>query len=377
MFNGSAYRESRPPDIFSSRNYDFGLIPNSPQNSRLAKNALAGTFPAEMQYLHRLESLFAPYNPRLSGGLDFGFTRMYSLQKVELFYCSLTGTIPDKIGSLRNLTTFMLGNNRLEGAIPGSFYELTDLEFIGLDDNLLEGNLASFGKFAKLKHAYLEDNVFTGELTNALADSWATTLEELDLSTNNINSTIPVGMFNMTNLQVLDLHGNNLRGRLPDIVDPNGSLMFLALYDNDLTGEIPETVSSLRTLRHLDLAKNKLKTPLPDSLGLMTDLQYLYLGQNDFANHGMPEFLWSLTGLRELSMKNNSITGTIPSEIRKLSSLQLLDLDGNRFVGTIPAEIGLLNGLGYLLLNRNSLSGTLPSTFTLLYDLSKFEHHKK
>jgi hypothetical protein len=71
--------------------------------------------------------------------------------------------------------------------------------------------------------------------------------------------------------------------------------------------------------------------------------------------------LSKLTNLRELSMKDNNIIGSIPNWIGDLSSLQLLDLDANGLTGAIPSTIGNLKSMTHLLLNRNELTGTIPS----------------
>jgi Leucine-rich repeat (LRR) protein len=294
------------------------------------------------------------------------------MQNFDARYCGLSGSIPSEIGYLQKLTNLALGNNKLDGRLPDSFFALEDLTFLGLDDNLLSANIGQFSVFTKLQLAYLENNLFTGTMSEDLVTMWSNNMIELDLSGNSINSTIPSGIFAMPKLVVLDLNGNHLRGSIPALAIQETSLELLALYDNGLTGVIPDTLSRLSpTLRHLDLSKNMLTTPLPDTLGQLTGLTYLFLGQNDFSRQDFPRFVFSLTNLKELSMKKNGLTGTIPSEIRMLSSLTLLDLDMNELVGNIPNELGYLTKLEVILLNRNNLSGPIPSTFSRLHDLSK------
>ena len=57
-----------------------------------------------------------------------------------------------------------------------------------------------------------------------------------------------------------------------------------------------------------------------------------------------------LSALKRLDLDNNSITGTIPSEIGILSSLTRFDIDNNLITGTVPSEIGMLSSLSLLLL---------------------------
>ena len=44
----------------------------------------------------------------------------------------------------------------MEGAIPESFFRLTNLLVLGLDDNLLESPLAPFAQFVNMEKMYLE-----------------------------------------------------------------------------------------------------------------------------------------------------------------------------------------------------------------------------
>jgi hypothetical protein len=70
-------------------------------------------------------------------------------------------------------------------------------------------------------------------------------------------------------------------------------------------------------------------------------------------------------------MKNNQLTGPIPSWIDTFTEMQLLDLGQNKLTGKIPDELGNVTGLDHLLLNRNQLTGSLPDSFYLLSDLGK------
>jgi len=339
----------------------------------VGSNNLSGSFPNEIQYLHRLETLSIALNPSLQGHLDKGLRNLYRLKEFYAHYCGLSGSIPSEMGNLQQLTALALANNNLEGSLPDSFYTLENLEVLALDDNMLSGDIEQFSVFMKLQAAYLEDNFFVGTISERLVKAWSSKMVQLDLSRNSIASTIPAGIFAMSTLQVLDLHGNRLLGSIPAIARQNTSVLeFLALHDNDLTGVIPASIMRLApTLGRLDLSNNNLTTPLPSAIGQLTKLVSLYLGENNFSRQEFPTFLQSLTSLQELSMKRSKLTGTIPSNIRALSLLRLLDLDMNRLVGTIPDSIGFLGEPASLLLNRNRLSGLLPSTFSRLRNLSK------
>lgn len=52
--------------------------------------------------------------------------------------------------------------------------------------------------------------------------------------------------------------------------------------------------------------------------------------------------------LRRRDLRNNSITGNIPSEIGTLKSLRYLDLASNMLKGSIPESFSNLTSLYYL-----------------------------
>lgn len=335
----------------------------------LSNNGLAGRLPSELSLLHRVTHLITPFNAGLTSNESFLAVRgLANLQHIEMQYCSLTGKVPDYLGDLRSLTSIGFGNNFLDGLLPQNFFQLTNLELLGLDDNGFTGPVSSFSSFSNMQSLYLEDNAFMGPLTEALISEWPS-MVELDLSSNQLDGPIPANIWDMPNLEVLDLHDNDFIGFIPDIPSVHANLFFLALHDNNLDWVIPGSITNLPNLAHLDVSKNSLQLPFPTGMSEMTGLRYLFTGQNAFSEHPVPTWLAGMTTLREISMKDNNLTGTIPSFLGGLSRLQILDLDQNRLSGSIPEELGLLTGIDAIMLNRNNLNGTIPASFAILEDL--------
>jgi hypothetical protein len=76
--------------------------------------------------------------------------------------------------------------------------------------------------------------------------------------------------------------------------------------------------------------------------------------------------------LQSLSLNNNSLTGTIASEIFQLTGLSSLSLDNNKLNGTIATEIGHLTKLTNLeIWNNEDLTGTLPTELGYLTGLTR------
>ncbi len=67
-----------------------------------------------------------------------------------------------------------------------------------------------------------------------------------------------------------------------------------------------------------------------------------------------------------ISLENNRVSGSLPSELENLVSLQSLELGRNFITGPIPAELGNLSDLESLSLGMNQLSGQLPRSLLQL-----------
>jgi len=336
----------------------------------MSNNNLNGIIPKEIELLPNLKVWTTPFNAELKSISSLTpFLRLATLSHLELQYCGLTGPIPEGIGSLEFLTFFGIGNNFMTGKIPDSFFGLTNLKVLGMDDNILESSIIPFGKLKNIQKLYLEDNLITGQITEEIIrDGWQS-MVDLDLSVNRLEGPIPTNIWSMENLEVVDIHGNDFIGQIPEIDAIHDKLFFFAVQDNSLDWKIPETISNLVSLKHLDISANQMVIPFPSTMIRMSNLEALYTGINGFDEHPIPEFLSSMTNLRELSMKQNKLTGIIPAFLGGLTDLQVLDLDFNQLRGTIPTELGKLVGMDTLMLNRNFLTGAIPLSFSQLIDI--------
>ncbi|KAK3226236.1 hypothetical protein Dsin_006098 [Dipteronia sinensis] len=74
----------------------------------------------------------------------------------------------------------------------------------------------------------------------------------------------------------------------------------------------------------------------------------------------LPDDLYNVTSLEELSLAVNYLSGSINNGIVQLKSLTILELYSNQLTGLIPKDIGKLTRLRRLLLYINNISGSLP-----------------
>nr|GMC99237.1 probable inactive receptor kinase At5g67200 [Ipomoea batatas] len=122
-----------------------------------------------------------------------------------------------------------------------------------------------------------------------------------------------------------------------------------------------DTLTRLDQLRVLSLKNNSLSGTIPDLAGL-PNLKTLFLDHNHFFGAFPPSIL-SLHRLLILDLSDNNFTGSLPNELTVLDRLNYLRLDSNRFNGSIPAlnqtELGVFN------VSNNNLNGPVPVTPTL------------
>ena len=195
-------------------------------------------------------------------------------------------------------------------------------------------------------------------------------LDYLDLSHNSIDGSIPhrelFSQKNLIQLEYLNLKDNQLTGPLLPpyfgMLNNHKRLRFLDLSNNNLIHDVKSIEKD-----NINSGVSSESWHNDDHLG-ETNLETLALGGNNNNNNNnlvddedeneneditttttfiVPEQIRLLTNLRELSLNNMNLIGTIPSwiglELRHLKSLLLHD---NKFVGTVPESIGSLPNLG-------------------------------
>jgi len=339
----------------------LGNLSNIKQLS-LAGNSFQGTIPSGLEALSKL-TLLSLSNNNLTGRLP-EFPNMKLLKHIFLSNNDFEGPIPSWIGNNEDLEDLFLSKNSFSNTIPESFISLTNLRSLFLDYNRLSGNLGVLESLHNIEILLLENNMFDHVLNDNFLSS-LNKLQILDASNNALKGSLPKTLFQMSDLEVIDLHKNKIEGSLQDF-PRNSALQYLALYQNNLRSSIPFSITNLVDLVHLDLSSNQLTGTLPTELGSMKALTYLFLASNTFNSGPIPESLYQLTNLKELSLKETARVGPIPIWISDLSNLILLDLAMNELDGSIPPSFDDLENLYFLLLNHNKLSGTVPITLQRL-----------
>jgi len=101
----------------------------------------------------------------------------------------------------------------------------------------------------------------------------------------------------------------------------------------------------------------------------MHELQHLRLFTNQF-NETVPAELANLTRLESIHIRDNRLSGRIPTEMGLLSNtLIAMDFSQNAFTGSIPSELGQLTLLNQLSLYFNDLEGVVPTELAELVNV--------
>jgi len=114
-----------------------------------------------------------------------------------------------------------------------------------------------------------------------------TNLETLELSFNKINGELPTTIGNLKTLKVLALNGNNLSGAIPTSLGNLTQLKQFHVSSNKLTGAIPASVQNLTLLEVFNVFDNQLTGILPTDLAQNNNLKELMVAENNFTNPEM------------------------------------------------------------------------------------------
>ena len=134
------------------------------------------------------------------------------------------------------VTTLILTNNRLEGGIPATMGNLTNLEILSLDDNQLSGTIPTeLGNLTNLEFLYLNDNQLSGTIPTELEN--LTNLQHLFLSENALlEGTLPLVLTELSKLKTLDIENTGICAPLDEVFQ-----QWLDTIDDFTGSDCPET----------------------------------------------------------------------------------------------------------------------------------------
>ncbi|XP_010501607.1 PREDICTED: receptor-like kinase TMK2 [Camelina sativa] len=255
------------------------------------------------------------------------------ISKIQIGNKGISGTLPPDLKNLSSLMIFEVMHNKITGKIP-SFAGLKSLNRVYFNDNSFDSIDSDF--FANLtslqQQVYLDNNPFgPWEIPQSLKN--ATALLIFSAANCSLNGTIPDLLWGQTfpKLNTLQLSTNSLVGEIPS--NFNESLQILSLNGQKLSGSI-SFLQNMTALIEVRLNRNEFSGPIPD-----------------FSGH---------VSLKVVNIRDNQLTGIVPSSLTELTSLSEVGLGNNLLQGPTPSFKA--NNLTLDLTGLNSFCLDTPGT---------------
>ncbi|XP_019169659.1 PREDICTED: probable leucine-rich repeat receptor-like serine/threonine-protein kinase At3g14840 [Ipomoea nil] len=221
----------------------------------------------------------------------------------------------------------------LAGVLPPSLAKLPFLKKIDLTRNYLSGTIPPEWASIKLQIMSVAINRLSGPIPTYLGN--ITTLRRLSLENNMFNGTVPRELGNLVNLERFILSANNLTGDLPIELNNMTSLTEIRLSRNNFTGKLP-SFQAWTNLQSVEIEASGFEGPIPSSISVLTNLTELRIS---YLNGGDSEFpmVINMTSLAKLMLRSCNLIGKIPDYVGSMTPLRNLDLSFNNLEGEIPS----------------------------------------
>ncbi|KAL5161917.1 Receptor-like protein 15 [Glycine soja] len=237
------------------------------------------------------------------------------------------------------------------------FVVFKDLKNLDLSFNGISGCAGTEAPLQNLEVLHLSSNDLDNAAILSCLDGLSS-LKSLYLRANRFNASSFHDISRFTSLEILDLSSNQLNERIP---------WHQALYHFLFCADFHR----LSNLEHLILDDNNLENEFLKNIGELTSLKVLSLQYCDINGTLPPTDWFKLKKLEELDLSNNKFEGPLPSSFVNMTSLRKLEISYNHFIGNFDSNLASLTSLEYFGFIGNQFE--VPVSFTPFANLSKIK----
>ena len=282
---------------------------------------------------------------------------LIKLQKLDLSYNKILGTVPTTIGVHDQLSYLDLSHNTIV-EVPQELYSLP-LIYVDLSYNMLsdlpkyeadDPTEVAAVKLETFIHLDVSHNLISAlDLRIGLFPK----LQSLNVSKNKLIDVMDAPFGSLTSLTRLDLSRNKIPA-LPDSIGWIKAVTYANFSNNEIV-KMPSSMSQLKNLKELQFSHNQLTELAGTTMVMLSQLQVLNVSHNKLRT--LPVTLYQCKKLIILDLSFNDCEG-FDVALGLLVDLTQLLAEGNR-ISTIPTSISALKQLEIASLHRNCLT-TLP-----------------
>jgi len=294
-------------------------------------------------------------NNKLNSLLKGTFEDVKSLEYLDLGYNKikqLNSAMFSGLGAVNgliNLRQLIVACNKISEIMPGTFENMSCLEYIDLRENKIKhlngavfSGLGAFKGLTKLTRLSMWGNKISEILKGTFEGM--SSLEYLDLRYNRIEQLDSVvfsglGAFKgLTKLTELLMQGNRISELLTGTFEGTSSLQNLDLSYNNITQLDSDVFSGLVDLKYVDLSANKLQYLHPHTFLKLPNMKRLRLKNNIALQIPTDRNFISSHSLSKLDIANCNISSLTAETFANVSALNSLDLSYNN-MGTVNINI--------------------------------------
>lgn len=284
-----------------------------------------------------------------------------------------------------HITKVILSNNNLEGTLPSSLNNLTNLNQFYVQSNLLTGNVPNLTEINSLERLMIRNNNYIFENFENEYNTYVSNLgaffgyEPMNKTDEEEIANLVVGQNYSFSMSSVDGENTNYQWyKNGEIINGetnitlninNAQISDAANYTCKANHSIITDLTLEREVAHLYGEINATDRAVLVALYDATDGDNWTTNTN--WNSSEPVYTWhgiTMVGTRvtQISLYTNNLVGTIPNDLGDLIYLTSIGFNNNTLSGNIPTNLSNCINLKELSVANNQLTGNIPMEFANL-----------